>query len=128
MSFASIQSQQFGNVQYYTIDSSANATIGEVIFQNTQEGSFIYSLTLELEIAGTTFGTSSIKIGTDIYTANETIINVMKNDYTSKNLYTYNMAGVAVDAFDIYLYATAHASPYTQVVSWTGSLQLIKVV
>ena len=128
MSFASVQSQQFGSVQYYVISGSANATIGQAIFENLAEGTYIYSLALDVEIAGTTFGTSTIKIGTDIFTGSEKIINVLKNDVTSKDLYTYNMSGVAVDEFEIYLYASAHASPYNQVVTWTGTLQLVKVV
>ena len=128
MSFASVQSQQFGNVQYYSIEGSNNATVGQVLFHNEQIGSFIYSLVLEVEIAGTTFGTSVVKVGTDIYTASEKIINVMKNDVTGRDLYTYNMSGVALNEFEIYLYASAHASPYNQVVYWTGSLQVIKVV
>ena len=128
MSFASVQSQQFANVQYYVIDGSAAATISRTLFSNTQEGSYIYSLVLEVEIAGTTFGTSDIKIGTNIGSGTEKIINVLKNDVQGRNLYTYNMAGVALDNFDIHLYASSHAIPYSQVVSWTGSLQLIKVV
>jgi hypothetical protein len=128
MSFASVQSQQFGNVQYFTLDGSANATIGRVLFHNVQGGYFIYSLVLEIEIAGTTFGTSDIKIGTNIGTGTEKIINVMKNDVTGRDLYTYNMAGVALNEFEIYLYASSHVSPYNQEVTWTGSLQLIKVV
>ena len=128
MSFASVQSQQFGSVQYYVISGSANATIGQAIFENLAEGTYIYSLALDVEIAGTTFGTSTIKIGTDIFTGSEKIINVLKNDVTSKDLYTYNMSGVAVDEFEIYLYSSAHASPYNQVVTWTGTLQLVMVV
>ena len=107
MSFASVQSQQFGNVQYYTIDGGANATIGRNIFSHTGTGSYIYSLVLEVEIAGTIFSQSDIKIGTNIATASEKIINVLKIDTQGRNLYTYNMAGVAVDNFDIYLYASS---------------------
>lgn len=55
MSFASIESQQFGNVQYYVIEDSSPATIGETIFSHTGTGSYIYSLVLEVTIAGTTF-------------------------------------------------------------------------
>jgi hypothetical protein len=129
MSFSSVQSQQFGSVMNYSISGSKSATIGEVIFSNTGEGSFIYSLTLIVTIASsTTFGTTDIKIGTNINTASEKIINVMKNDVTGKTEYTYNMSGVAVDDFDIYLYASSHTSPYTQNVTWIGSVQLIKVV
>ena len=121
MSFASVQSQQFGNVQYYSIDDSRDATINRTIFSNTQEGSFIYSLVLEIGIAGTTFSQTDIKIGTNINTAN-------KKKLTSRNFFTYNMAGVALNEFDIHLYASSHAIPYDQEVTWKGSLQLIKVV
>ena len=90
MSFASIQSQQFGNVQYYVVSGGVNATVNRTIFTHTQEGSFIYSLSLVLSIADTTFGTTTIKLGTDINTGDEKIINVMKNDVTGKDLHTYN--------------------------------------
>ena len=128
MSFSSVQSQQFGSVVNHSISGSKSATIGEVIFSNTWEGSFIYSLTLIVTIASTTFGTTDIKIGTNINTVSEKIINVMKNDVTGRTEYTYNMSGVAVDDFDIYLYASSHTSPYSQNVTWIGSVQLIKVV
>ena len=128
MSFASVQSQQFGNVQYYSIDDSRDATINRTIFSNTQEGSFIYSLVLEIGIAGTTFSQTDIKIGTNINTGTEKIINVLKNDVQGKDFYSYNMAGVAVDNFEIHLYVATHQAPYTQEVNWTGTLQLIKVV
>lgn len=129
MSFSSVQSQQFGRVVNHSISGSKNATIGEVIFSNRWEGSFIYSLTLILTIASsTTFGTTDIKIGTNLTSANEHLINVMKNDMTGRTEYTYNMSGVAVDDFDIYLYASSHTSPYSQNVTWIGSVQLIKVV
>ena len=128
MSFASVQSQQFGNVQNFTLDGTRDATIGRVLFHNEQGGSFIYSLVLEIEIACTTFGTTDIKIGTDIGTGSEKIINVMKNDVTGRDLYTYNMAGDAFNEFEIYLYASSHEIPYDQEVTWSGSLQLIKVV
>jgi len=128
MSFASVQSQQFGNVQYYSIDDSRDATINRTIFSNTQEGSFIYSLVLEIGIAGTTFSQTDIKIGTNINTGNEKIINVLKDDVQGRNFFTYNMAGVALNEFDIHLYASSHAIPYDQEVTWKGSLQLIKVV
>ena len=110
MSFSSVKSQQFGNVVNYDVSGSGNATIGRAIFDNKWDGSFIYSLTLLVSISGTTFGTSTIKIGTDIYTGTEKIINVLKNDVTSSNYYTYNMSGVAVDDFEIYLYASGHDS------------------
>ena len=71
MSFASVQSQQFGNVQYYVIDGGANATSGRNIFSHTGTGSYIYSLVLEVEIVGTTFSQSDIKIGTNINTQTE---------------------------------------------------------
>lgn len=128
MSFSSVKSQQFGRVVNYDVSGSGNATIGRAIFDNKEEGSFIYSLTLLLTISGTTFGTSEIKIGTDIFTGSEKIINVLKCDVTSSTYYTYNMSGVAVDDFEIYLYATSHTSPYSQTVSWVGLLELIKVV
>ena len=128
MSFSSVKSQQFGRVMNYDVSGGANATIGRAIFTNQEEGSFIYSLTLLLTISGTTFGTSTIKIGTDIFTGTEKIINVLKNDVTGSNYYTYNMSGVAVDDFEIYLYASSNTSPYNQAVSWVGLLQLIKVV
>ena len=128
MSFASVQSQQFANVQYFTLDGTRDATVGKVLFHNVQGGYFIYSLKLDIVIDGTTFGTSDIKIGTDIGTGTEKIINVMKNDVTGRDLYTYNMSGVALNEFQIYLYASSHVSPYDQEVTWSGSLQLIKVV
>ena len=128
MSFASVQSQQFGNVQYFTLDGTRDATIGRVLFHNVQPGYFIYSLKLDIVIDGTTFGTSDIKIGTNIGTGTEKIINVMKNDVTGRDLYTYNMSGVALNEFEIYLYASSHEIPYDQEVTWSGTLQLIKVV
>jgi len=128
MSFSSVKSQQFGRVVNYDVSGSGNATIGEVLFNNQQEGSFIYSLSLIVTISGTTFGTSEIKIGTNIFTSSEKIINVLKCDVTGSNYYTYNMSGVAVDDFEIYLYATSHTTPFTQEVSWVGLLQVIKVV
>ena len=128
MSFSSVKSQQFGRVVNYDVSGSGNATIGEVLFNNQQEGSFIYSLSLRVTISGTTFGTSEIKIGTNIFTSSEKIINVLKCDVTGSNYYTYNMSGVAVDDFEIYLYATSHTTPFTQEVSWVGLLQVIKVV
>jgi hypothetical protein len=128
MSFSSVKSQQFGRVVNYDVSGSGNATIGEVLFDNKGEGSFIYSLSLIVTISGTTFGTSEIKIGTNIFTSSEKIINVLKCDVTGSNYYTYNMSGVAVDDFEIYLYATSHTSPYSQAVSWVGLLQVIKVV
>jgi len=112
----------------YDVSGGGNATIGQAIFTNKAKGSFTYSLTLLVSISGTTFGTSTIKIGTNIYTGSEKIINVLKNDVTNSNYYTYNMSGVAVDDFEIYLYASSNTSPYTQAVTWVGLVQLVKVV
>ena len=91
MSFASVQSQQFGNVQYYVVSGSANATINITIFNHIGTGSYIYSLVLEVEIAGTTFSQTDIKIGTNINTGNKKIINVLKDDVQGRSLYTYNI-------------------------------------
>ena len=128
MSFSSVKSQQFGNVMNFDVSSSGNTTIGQAIFDNKGEGSFIYSLSLKVSIASTTFGTSTIKIGTNIFAGSEKIINVLKNDVTGRNSYEFNMSGVAVDDSEIYLYASGHDSPYNQRVTWTGTVQLIKVV
>ena len=128
MSFASVKSQQFGRVVSHGLGGSTSATVGEIIFQSEEEGPFIYSLTLLISISGTTFGTSTIKIGTNLYTAEEKIINVLKSDAIGATYYTYNMSGVADSGFDIYLYASSHTSPFTQHVTWIGTLELIKVV
>jgi hypothetical protein len=128
MSFSSVQSQQFGRVVNHSISGSKNETIGELIFESEHTGSFIYSLTLILTIASTTFDNSEIKIGTNIFSPSEKLINVMKNDVTGRNEYTYNMSGVADNGFDIYLYAVSHTSPYNQNITWIGSVQVIKVV
>ena len=126
MSFSSVKSQQFGNVVTYDVSGSGTSTIGKVIFDNKWDGSFIYSLSLQVTTTGTTFGTSSVKIGTNIFTGSEKIINVLKNDVTGRNSYEFNMSGVAVDDFEIYLYATT--ATINKPVTWTGTVQLIKVV
>jgi len=126
MSFSSVKSQQFGNVVTYNISGSNTSTIGEVLFDNKWEGSFIYSLSLEVNANGTTFGSATVKIGTNILTQTEKIINVLKNDVTANNSYNFNMSGVAVDDFEIYLYATT--ATLNKTVTWSGTVQLIKIV
>ena len=126
MSFSSVKSQQFGNVVTYDVSGSGTSTIGQAIFDNKWDGSFIYSLSLEVNTTGTTFGSSSVKIGTNIFNGSEKIINVLKNDVTGRNSYEFNMSGVAVDDFEIYLYATT--ATINKPVTWTGTVQLIKVV
>jgi len=126
MSFSSVKSQQFGNVVTYNISGSNTSTIGEVLFDNKWEGSFIYSLSLEVNANGTTFGSATVKIGTNILTQTEKIINVLKNDVTANNSYNFNMSGVAVDDFEIYLYATT--TTLNKTVTWSGTVQLIKIV
>jgi hypothetical protein len=125
MSFASVQSQQFGQVMNYSISGSGSSTIGETILNYTGEGFYIYSLSLELKCTGTTFTSSNIKIGTGISTPSEKIVNVLKNDVSANTDYNFNMAGVVVNAFEIYLYAST--ATINKPVTWTGTLQLIKV-
>jgi len=55
MSFSSVKSQQFGNVVSYDVSGSGTSTIGQAIFDNKWDGSFIYSLSLEVNTTGTTF-------------------------------------------------------------------------
>jgi hypothetical protein len=126
MSFSSVQSQQYGNVSVYNLSGNGISTLGEVLLSIRSEGKYMYSIVIDLETTGTTFTNSTVKVGTNIYTQNEKISNVLKYDVLGEVYYNLNLAGVEEDGFDIYLYATT--ATVNKPVSWTGSLQLIKVV
>jgi hypothetical protein len=112
-------------VQNYILEDNDVSTVGAVLFNNLGEGTFIYSLSLSLECSNTTFDSATVKVGQNILGVGEKVINVLKIDTTGRDLYDFNMSGVALDDFEIYLYATC--ASLNKPVSWSGSLQLIKV-
>jgi hypothetical protein len=126
MSFSSVQSQQFGNVQNYNLGGGASSTIGQVLYTNQDTGKYVYSLNLIVSCSGTTFTNSLVKVGQNLYDTGETITNVLKCDVTGKTTYYLNLAGIEQDDFQIYLYATT--ATINKPVTWSATLQLTKVV
>lgn len=125
MSFSSVKSQQFGRVQNYTIEGSANSTVSQNIFSNTGTGKYIYSLVIDLGSTNT-FTSVTITVGKSLTSSGAMVTNVLKYDVTGKSDYYLSLSGVEVDDFDIRVYAST--TNINTLVEWAGILQLIRVV